>query len=57
MKEKLLQAEQLWAKSEHDLSMKAIEVEKVRVELNKAWVRLDEVDSSIVEVERCIDSL
>ena len=57
MKEKLLQAEQQWAKFEHDLATKAIEVEKLRVELNKAWVRLDEVDSSIVEVERCIDSL
>ena len=57
MKEKLLQAEQQWAKFENDLAMKAIEVEKLRVELNKAWVRLDEVDSSIVEVERCIDSL
>ena len=37
--------------------MKAIEVEKLRVELNKAWVRLDEVESTFIEVERCIDSL
>ena len=31
MKEKLLQVEQQWAKSEHDLAMKAIEAEKLRV--------------------------
>ena len=45
------------AKFEHDLTIKEIEAEKLRVELDGAWVKLDEVESSIVEEERCIDGL
>ena len=57
MKEKLLQAEQRLAKSEHDMALKAMEVKGVRIELHRAWIKLDEVSSSAVEAERCIDGL
>ena len=40
MKEKLLQAEQQLTKSKHDLALKAMEVERIKVELNRAWVKL-----------------
>ena len=57
MKEKLLQAEQQLAKSKHDLALKAMEAEGIRAELNKAWVKLDEVGLFAIKVERCIDGL
>ena len=44
-------------KSEHDLALKAMKVERVRTELHRAWVKLDEASLSAVEVERCIDGL
>ena len=45
------------AKSEHDLALKVMKAEGIRAELNNAWVKLDEVDSSAIEAERCIESL
>ena len=57
MKKKLLQVEQLWAKFEHDLTKQIIEVGKLKNELNRAWIKIDEVGSSAVEAERRIDDL
>ena len=47
MKEKLLQVEQQLAKSEHDLALKGMEAEEIKVEQNKAWIKLNK--GSILE--------
>ena len=45
------------AKSEHDLALKAMEAEVIKVEQNRAGIRLDEVESSTIEAERRIKNL
>ena len=39
------------------MALKAMEAEGIKVELNRAWIKLEEVDSSAIKVERCISSL